>query len=42
LELCIGTLRTFIEAVNGELVLAARFDDGVGVPIRLTEAEDGA
>jgi len=41
-ELYIGTLRKFIEAMNGELVLAARFDDGVEVPIRLTEAEDAA
>ena len=41
-ELCIGTLRKFIEAMNGELVPAARFDDGVQVPIRLTEAEDAA
>jgi DNA-binding transcriptional regulator YiaG len=36
-ELYIGTLRRFIEAMNGELVLAARFADGVEVPIRLTE-----
>jgi hypothetical protein len=35
-ELSIGTLRKFIEAMNGELVLAARFDDWVEVPIRLT------
>ena len=41
-ELYIGTLRKFIEAMNGELVLAARFDDGVEVPIRLAEAEDAA
>lgn len=39
-ELYIGTLRKFIEAMNGELVLAARFADGVEVPIRLTEGED--
>jgi hypothetical protein len=32
----------FIEAINGELVLAARFPDGVEVPIGLTEAEDAA
>lgn len=37
-ELYIGTLRKFIEALNGELVLAARFADGVEVPIRLAEA----
>lgn len=34
-ELYVGTLRKFIEAMNGELVLAARFKDGVEVPIRL-------
>src|SRR5579871_6648707 len=36
-ELYVGTLRKFIEAMNGELVLAARFKDGVEVPIRLGE-----
>ncbi|MCX6606503.1 MAG: helix-turn-helix transcriptional regulator [Acidobacteria bacterium] len=36
-ELHIGTLKKFIEAMNGELVLAARFADGVEVPIRLGE-----
>jgi hypothetical protein len=40
-ELYVGTLRKFIEEMNGELVLAARFPDGVEVPIRLTE-EDAA
>jgi DNA-binding transcriptional regulator YiaG len=40
-ELYVGTLRKFIEAMNGELVLAARFPDGIEVPIRLTE-EDAA
>ena len=40
-ELYVGTLRKFIEAMNGELVIAARFADGVEVPIRLTE-EDAA
>lgn len=40
-ELSVGTLRKFIEAMNGELVLAARFPDGVEVPIRLAE-EDAA
>ena len=40
-ELYIGTLKKFIEAMNGELVLAARFADGVEVPIRLGE-EDAA
>jgi len=30
-ELYIGTLKKFIEAMNGELVLAARFADGVEV-----------
>lgn len=39
-ELYIGTLKKFIEAMNGELVLAARFADGVEVPIKL--AEDAA
>jgi hypothetical protein len=28
-ELYVGTLRKFIEAMNGELVIAARFADGV-------------
>ena len=41
-ELYVGTLRKFVEAMNGELVLAARFKDGVEVPIRLTEGEDAA
>jgi len=41
-ELYIGTLRKLIEAMNGELVLAARFADGVEVPIKLTETEDAA
>ena len=41
-ELYVGTLRKFIEAMNGELVIAARFADGVEVPIRLTEEEDAA
>ena len=41
-ELYVGTLRKFIEAMNGELVLAARFADGVEVPIRLAEGEDAA
>jgi hypothetical protein len=31
-ELCVGTLRKFIEAMNGELVTAARFADGVKCP----------
>lgn len=39
-ELYVGTLRKFIEAMNGELVLAARFRDGVEVPIRLADGED--
>lgn len=41
-ELYIGTLRKFIAAMNGELVLAARFADGVEVPIKLTGTEDAA
>lgn len=41
-ELYVGTLRKFIEAMNGELVLAARFSDGVEVPIRLADAEGAA
>lgn len=36
-ELYIGTLKKFVEAMNGELVLAARFADGVEVPIKLAE-----
>ena len=39
-ELYIGTLKKFIEAMDGELVLAARFADGVEVPIRLTEPDE--
>jgi transcriptional regulator len=34
-ELYVGTLRKFIEAMGGDLVLAARFADGVEVPISL-------
>jgi DNA-binding transcriptional regulator YiaG len=41
-ELYVGTLRKFIEAMNGELVIAARFADGVEVPITLADAEDAA
>lgn len=41
-ELYIGTLEKFIEAMNGELVLAARFPDGIEVPIKLAEREDSA
>ena len=41
-ELYVGTLRKFIEAMNGELVLAARFPDGVEIPIQLADAEDAA
>jgi DNA-binding transcriptional regulator YiaG len=41
-ELYVGTLRKFIEAMNGQLVLAARFDDGVEIPITLREREDAA
>jgi DNA-binding transcriptional regulator YiaG len=41
-ELYIGTLKKFIEAMNGELVLAARLPDGVEVPIKLVETEDAA
>jgi DNA-binding transcriptional regulator YiaG len=41
-ELYVGTLRKFIEAMNGELVIAARFADGVEVPIRLSEEGDAA
>jgi hypothetical protein len=35
----VGTLRKFIEAMNGELVIAARFADGVEVPIRFSEED---
>lgn len=38
-ELYVGTLRKFIEAMDGELVLAARFADGVEVPIRLENGQ---
>jgi DNA-binding XRE family transcriptional regulator len=41
-ELYVGTLRKFIEAMNGELVIAARFPDGVEIPIRPAEQEDAA
>jgi hypothetical protein len=41
-ELYVGTLRKFIEAMNDELLIAARFADGVDVPIRLSEEEDAA
>src|SRR5712671_6795981 len=41
-ELYVGTLRRFIEAMNGELVLAARFGDGVEVPITLAEGDKAA
>jgi DNA-binding transcriptional regulator YiaG len=41
-ELYVGTLRKFIEAMNGELIIAARFADGMEVPIRLSEQEDAA
>ena len=41
-ELYVGTLRKFIEAMEGELVLSARFKDGVEVPIRLTENDRAA
>ena len=40
-ELYVGTLRKFIEAMNGELVIAARFADGVEVPITLSGTEGG-
>src|SRR5258707_8314355 len=36
-ELYVGTLRKFVEAMDGELILAARFADGVEVPIRLSD-----
>jgi DNA-binding transcriptional regulator YiaG len=39
-ELYVGTLRKFVEAMNGELVLAARFADGVEVPIQLTQGAE--
>jgi hypothetical protein len=41
-ELYVGTLRKFIEAMNDELLIAARFADGVDAPIRLSEEEDAA
>jgi DNA-binding transcriptional regulator YiaG len=41
-ELYVGTLRKFIEAMEGELVLSARFKDGVEVPIRLNENDRAA
>jgi transcriptional regulator with XRE-family HTH domain len=36
-ELYVGTLRKFIEAMNGELVLVARLTGGVEVPVLLAE-----
>ena len=41
-ELYVGTLQKFIDAMNGELVLAARFADGIEVPIKLAEQEDAS
>jgi hypothetical protein len=41
-ELYVGTLHKCIEAMNGPLVVAARFADGVEVPIRLAEEEGAA
>jgi DNA-binding transcriptional regulator YiaG len=41
-ELYVGTLRKFIEAMDGQLVLVARFADGVEVPIILSERQDAA
>ena len=41
-ELYVGTLRKFIEAMNGELVIAARFTNGVEIPIRLADGDDAA
>ncbi len=41
-ELYVGTLREFIAAVEGELVLVVPSDDAVEVQIRLTEARDAA
>ena len=41
-ELYVGTLRKFIEAMNGELVLAARFPDGIEVPISLAHGPNGS
>lgn len=38
-ELYVGTLRRFVEAMNGELILAARFADGIEVPIRLADGD---
>ena len=40
-ELRIGTVRKYIEAIKGELVLAARFQDGSEVPIKLAETGPG-
>lgn len=40
-ELYVGTLRKFVEAMNGELVLAARFPDGIEVPISLVDETNG-
>ncbi len=41
-ELYVGTLRKFIEAMDGELVLAARFKNGVEVPLRLNDGDRAA
>ncbi|MFB3852301.1 MAG: helix-turn-helix domain-containing protein [Vicinamibacterales bacterium] len=40
-ELRIGTVRKYIEAIKGELVLAARFPDGSEIPIKLAETDAG-
>lgn len=38
-ELYVGTLRKFIEAMNGELVIAARFADGNAASVERLERE---
>jgi len=41
-EVYVGALRKFIEAMDGELVLAARFKDRIEVPIKLNEGDRAA
>jgi hypothetical protein len=41
-ELRIGTVRRYLAAMKGELVLAARFSDGAEIPIKLVEGDGSA
>jgi hypothetical protein len=42
-DVYISTLRRYIEAMGGELLLVARFPDGAEIPVELAEtSDDGA